>query len=179
MDESEFGPSFCTRPYTDDQKALLRAIADDPLNQLRRDVYSDWLLDRDEIEEADRQRQWIVAFRHLYKFTRTWDEEKFELFYDDQLGDFIKDEVALAAGLDESFNRNSSAVCDHLEFWLESLKETEPGIHFGADWPADELRGFFGDEVEKREQFFRALETVSGTRIPSEVKAKAYIRCAC
>lgn len=179
MDETEFGPSFCIRPFTDDQKALLRAIADDPLNQLRRDIYSDWLLDRDEIEEADRQRQWIVAYRHLYKFSSVWDDEKFEKFYDVQSGGFSNDEAAVAAGLIESFDRNSSAVCDHIEYWLESLKDADPGIHFGADWPADELRGFFGDEIGKREEFFRALETVSGIRIPSEVKSKAYISCAC
>lgn len=48
-----------------DREAFEAGIKDDPLNQFRRDVFSDWLLDHDEPEEADRQRKWIKAYAWL------------------------------------------------------------------------------------------------------------------
>lgn len=54
MDEQ----SFLTRPPTADDLAFRAKIAENPLDQLARDVYSDWLQEQGEQEEADRQRQW-------------------------------------------------------------------------------------------------------------------------
>lgn len=54
MDEG----SFLNRPMTDDDRAFRAKIAENPTYQLGRDVYADYLEERGDQEEADRQRQW-------------------------------------------------------------------------------------------------------------------------
>lgn len=65
MDEK----SFLTRPPTEDDLAFRRKIAENPLYQLARDVYSDWLQEQGEQEEADRQRQWTNSEMWLRAFS--------------------------------------------------------------------------------------------------------------
>ncbi len=55
----------------DDRQAFLAAIAAGPWDdELTRQVYADWLDDRGECEEADRQRKFVPAERWLREFAK-------------------------------------------------------------------------------------------------------------
>jgi uncharacterized protein (TIGR02996 family) len=49
----------------DDRQAFQAAIEADPLDHLLRCVFADWLDERGESDEADRQRRWVGAFEYL------------------------------------------------------------------------------------------------------------------
>jgi len=167
--------SFLTRPPTADDEAFRAKIAENPLDQLARDVYSDYLEENGDQEEADRQRQWTAAYRHLWPFTGIWNDEKYEKFYDDE-GDLIADESALAAGEETSRSENVGQVFEILEYWLSEVRDKDPEICFNNDWAADELRG--RDSMHKRTEFLNALSVVAGTKLP-ESGSGVRFRCAC
>lgn len=51
-----------------DREAFEAGIRDDPDNQLRRDIYADWLEENDFPEEAVRQRKFLAAKKWLTDF---------------------------------------------------------------------------------------------------------------
>jgi uncharacterized protein (TIGR02996 family) len=70
----------------DDRQAFLNAIQAAPWDdELPRLVYADWLDERGEHEEADRQRKYAASERWLREFART--NEHFRSDYDDGEGE--------------------------------------------------------------------------------------------
>jgi uncharacterized protein (TIGR02996 family) len=49
------------------QEVFLKGIEADPLDEGLRGVYADWLDEHDRPEEAQRQREWVKAFRHVVR----------------------------------------------------------------------------------------------------------------
>lgn len=66
---------FLTRPPTQDDLAFLAKIAENPMDQLARDIYSDYLEEEGQQEEADRQRQWTAAYKNLEQWTDRYGDE--------------------------------------------------------------------------------------------------------
>ncbi len=63
---------------SDDRQAFLDAIKQQPKNYDHRYVYADWLDERGEHEEADRQRRYEASEKWLREFARNhgdfnWD----------------------------------------------------------------------------------------------------------
>jgi uncharacterized protein (TIGR02996 family) len=56
-----------------EREAFLKALADDEDDTTTRLVYADWLDERGEYEEADRQRKWPAAKAWLVKFCREYN----------------------------------------------------------------------------------------------------------
>ena len=53
--------TFLTREPTLDHHAFMRNIAEDPTDQLRRDIYADWLEEQGDDDEGLRQREWNAS----------------------------------------------------------------------------------------------------------------------
>jgi uncharacterized protein (TIGR02996 family) len=134
----------------DDRQALLAAIEADPLDHLLRCVYADWLDEHGEVEEANRQRQWVSAYEYLLKnFVNPYGEEEGE----EPLG--------------------PAEVLEVLEYWQRSLVE-DGGICFGTLDAAENLY-----DEENHSEFYRNLEIVTGTTVLPETRERASFRCAC
>lgn len=133
-----------------DREAFLAAIAEAPMDNVRRCIYADWLDERGEVEEATRQREWVQAFEHLSKnfVNPYWEESD---------GDPL------------SYSR----VLDQIEHWQRSLIQSEE-ICFDTDEAPEHLY----DENERR-RFYYCLEIVTGTQLLPEIRARATFRCAC
>lgn len=180
---------FCVGPKTEDQKALIAGIRDDPFNQVRRNVYADFLIEAGEDEEAARQVGWIAACRHLYQFTRSCEDDKYpylEKTYTSEWYD--RDDWKEISAKGRAAVAEASVETEWLEYyiakWLDGI--AEGGLHFSTDWAADTLRGEGGDDrdwrknaTKARTEFARCLEIVSGRRVDVARIKKAEVGCAC
>ena len=82
-----------------DRQVFLSALTENEDDATTRLVYADWLDDRGEHEEADRQRKWPAAKKWLQEFARThpdfgghWgdDQEQFEADLGDEGDEYEK-----------------------------------------------------------------------------------------
>ncbi|MFO0850639.1 MAG: TIGR02996 domain-containing protein [Gemmataceae bacterium] len=138
----------------DDRQVFLAQIDADPLNHLLRCVFADWLDDRGESDEADRQRQWVAAFEYLRE-------------------NFMDCYVEFGA---EEESREPTSFADtmkEIEYWQTSLIE-DGDICFADTESPEKLY----DEADRNE-FYRNLEIVTGTTITAVTRERASFRCAC
>lgn len=174
--------SLCLHPIGEDQRALIEGIRCDPLNQLRRDIYSDWLIEHGEDAEAERQRNWIASCRYLFEFTREFEENMYDYlrdkYGDDLYYDMGDSDEGRKEAVDYLLQRNNWKFLDGwVDHWAESVRDGE-GLYFGCDWGADQLRG----RPEAKEEFIRHLDIVSCRQVCS---SKWYdieelpVRCGC
>lgn len=63
------------------QEEFMAKIAENPLDELQRHVYADWLIEHDQPEEAERQRQWVPAEKWLRQYAM------YHKHYDAHLGE--------------------------------------------------------------------------------------------
>ena len=140
---------------TPDQLALVRNIAENPFDQLRRDIYADWLEEQGEDEEALRQRQWTPAYQRLYKVMTEP--------YGDPLDQEILEEIGMTS---------TDFFLSMIEEWATSLLQDKQ-IYLSFDTPEE----LYTDEG--REQFCQDVETVSGVRISPAIRSVAGFSCAC
>ena len=134
----------------DDRQAFLAAIQADPLDDLVRCVFADWLDEHGEVEEATRQRQWVSAYEYLRKnFVNPYGEEEGE----------------------ES--PGHAEVLAEIESWQRSLVEIGE-ICFGNTDAAENLY-----DPENHAEFYRTLEIVTGATILPETRERASFHCAC
>lgn len=153
--------SLCLHPIGEDQRALIEGIRCDPLNQLRRDVYADWLIEHGEDAEAERQRNWIASCRHLFEFTREFDDGMYDYlrdkYGDDLYYDMVDSDEGRKEALDHLFAGNNwGFLGGSVDHWAESVRDGE-GLYFGADWGADQLRG----QPEAKAEFLKHVDIVS------------------
>lgn len=58
----------------DDREAFLKALKEDEDDETTRLVFADWLEERGEVEEAERQRKWKAAKSWLVEFCEKYGE---------------------------------------------------------------------------------------------------------
>jgi uncharacterized protein (TIGR02996 family) len=82
-----------------DRETWERAIEKDPMNDLQRKVYADFLDEQGQVEEADRQRKWADSFSRLKKdfFTDLWHPDAGPLPEDEVLLDIFRSWAGQAA----------------------------------------------------------------------------------
>lgn len=137
----------------DDRQAFLAAIEAEPLNHLLRCIFADWLDERGESDEADRQRAWVGAFEYL-------------------LNNFLDCYVEYG----EEEDREPTSFADamkEIEYWQTSLTE-DGGICF-----ADTESPLKLYDMADRNEFYRNLEIVTGVKVTPESRERASFRCAC
>lgn len=180
---------FCVGPKTEDQKALIAGIRDEPFDQVRRNVYADWLTEHGEDEEAARQVGWIAACRNLYRFTRQCDEDRYEYLDKKYAVDWCNRDDWKALD-DEGRNAAAEASVEtewltyYIGRWLNGIEGG--GLHFSTDWAADTLHGEGENEkdwkknaTKARTEFAKCLEIVSGRRVDVAKVKKVGVGCSC
>ena len=137
-----------------ERDAFLKALAENEDDTTTRLVYSDWLDDHGEHEEADRQRKWPAAKAWLVRFCRDHnpppdDEDPYEWVISyAELIELGLDAVVRADEQEFGFScGNNMAMCDALR-------------------------------ANSRE-FWKNWSTVTGIPLPPDVEAKSNFRCAC
>jgi uncharacterized protein (TIGR02996 family) len=150
----------------DDQIAFLAAIRINQEDEILRSVYSDWLLEHDQPEEAERQRKIVPAIRWLKLFARKWN--------------FFDASYPYAAG---HYDKASQRWIDDLtatanpEAWLEMIKEAISCgyvVAQGSDLhSAGELDS--GDEAE----FWKNIEIYTGQKFDQNHREGFGWSCSC
>lgn len=137
---------------------FLKCIEDEPLNQGYRDVYSDWLLEQDEPEECERQRQFIGALNILRRHT------DFRYLLDEGNGEW-------KTTITKEEYKHLIAEIDN---WKVSV-ESGHGIRFGNTSSSDEITG----DARTRHEFWKAFRIVTGVEAPDDIKFREYYGCGC
>jgi uncharacterized protein (TIGR02996 family) len=88
-----------------ERNAFLKAIEADPLDEVRRLVFADWLQENGEEDEADRQRAWVAAYKYLAPLADPYDE-----------------------GIEYA------GVMAAVKFWADGVRG-DGGVYFGDDEP--------------------------------------------
>ena len=133
--------------------AFLEALAKNEDDISTRLVYADWLEERGEYEEADRQRRWPAAKEWLVRFCHDHnppdDEDLEELFI--SYAELI--ELGRAA-LEEADERGVGFHCGNNETMCDALRSNH--LEFWKNW-----------------------SIVTGIPLPPEFENKSYFSCAC
>ncbi len=138
-----------------ERDAFLKALAENEDDTTTRLVYSDWLEEHGEHEEADRQRKWSAAKEWLVRFCRDHNP----------LPDEDEDDYERVIPYEEL-----------IELGLEAIAEADEG-GFGFfcgnnETMCDALR-------ENCEAFWKNWSIVTGIPVPQDVENKSHFRCAC
>jgi uncharacterized protein (TIGR02996 family) len=134
-----------------EREAFLKALADNENDTTTRLVYADWLDERGEHEEAERQRNWPAAKAWLVqlclKHNPPPDGDVWVISYEELL-DLGRQTVKEAddEGLDFSCGNNIE-MCDALR--------------------------------DNSQEFWKNWSVITGVPLPPDVEEKTYFRCCC
>lgn len=137
-----------------EREGFLKLLAENEDDTTTRLVYADWLDDRGEHEEADRQRKWPAAKEWLVKFCEANNPKP-----DDE------DPYESVISYDDLVERARSAV-EHESTW---------GIGFSCGnnmSMCDALRSESGE-------FWKNWSIVTGVPLPPDIEEKSGFSCAC
>jgi len=138
-----------------DRESFLNALAENEDDTITRLVYADWLDDRGEHEEADRQRKWPAAKGWLLWFCRQHNPESVDP--DDKFG-FVSYE--------DLIERAQGALED-------SETDESPGISCGSNYKLSEAL------YKNSRDFWLNWSVVTGIPLPPDIDGKMSYRCAC
>jgi uncharacterized protein (TIGR02996 family) len=162
----------------DEKKQFLAYIEEEPLDEERRLVYADWLEERGEDEEAERQRQWIGSHKWITDLCRRLTKAEYDKHmeyrntypddYEDDPAEYPEDHITY----DELMTIANVAMGDtHPDPALQQW--TSPGqMNF---WDKD---GIMEEFQYYKQEFWSHWEIVTGRKGP-ESEDDIYFRCAC
>ena len=137
-----------------DRTPFLKALAENEDDTPTRLVYADWLDDRGEHEEADRQRQWPAAKEWLAQFCRD---------HNPPLDDEDQDQWRVTCK--ELIDLGRTAI--------EEADQDGVGFSCGDNMDmCDALRQNSG-------KFWKNWAIVTGIALPPDIEATSQFRCAC
>jgi uncharacterized protein (TIGR02996 family) len=135
-----------------ERDAFLRKLDEDEDDTLTRLVYADWLDERGEHEEADRQRKWPAAKEWLVRFCAEHnlpDAVSYEWFISyEQLLELGRDAV------DQAGEGRCGFSCGTNETMCDALRANRP-------------------------TFWQNWSIVTGVPLPPDVENTGYFSCAC
>ena len=143
-----------------DQECFLAKIAEDEWDEVQRNVYADWLMEHDQPEESDRQRQVVPSMRWIKAVLQ-------KINYDDpdEHGERIPGKLGHPHDYDELIEAGHAAV-------------SGKGYCFGTT-DAAEFFGYSSDSPKNRAEFFHHWSIVTGIPVGQDVVDKPDFRCAC
>jgi uncharacterized protein (TIGR02996 family) len=147
-----------------EREAFLRALAENEDDTTTRLVYADWLEERGEHEEADRQRKWPAAKEWLVRFCRDHCAPG-----DEDLDNEDPDD-------DNPYSFCHISYEKLLKLGRKAVEKADQrGIDFycGAnETMMDALRG-------NSREFWKNWSVVTGVPLPPDVEEKSYFSCSC
>jgi uncharacterized protein (TIGR02996 family) len=146
------------------REAFLRALEANEDDVTMRLVYSDWLEERGETEEAERQRAWPAAKEWLVKFyEENWEKEKAQLIEWDLDPNEVPEEWPGSIGSYKDMMRQATEAADGGFEYMNCGN---------SEWLCDALR-------EHRTEFWKKFCIVAGYRLPEDMEDKGHFSCAC
>jgi uncharacterized protein (TIGR02996 family) len=147
-----------------ERDAFLQALAENEDDITTRLVYADWLDERGEHEEADRQRKWPAAKEWLVQFCQSLNPRPDE-DPDDEMPD--EDHAYSFFGISYEklvqLGRNAVEHADQRGIWF----------YCGAnETMMDALRA-------NSREFWLNWSVVTGVPLPPDVEEKTYFSCSC
>lgn len=146
-----------------DRDAFLVALAENEDDTTTRLVYADWLDERGEHEEADRQRRWPAAKAWLVQLC----QESLDAAEADN------DEVPDEGNPYSFFGITYPKLVDLGQRALDSADEHGIDVYCGANEDMMEVLRAHSQE------FWENWSIVTGVRLPPDVGEKSYFTCSC
>ena len=148
---------------SDEEKAFIASCEANPVDEAPRLVFADWLDEHDRPEDAQRQRQWVAAYRFLMPFVRGGEHD-----YDEKTYKPIPPKDVPFKEMMKSIN-----------YWAESIKRKGldrygDTICFDSKYAQDELW-----DKTKRAEFWRCMEIITGLSASDELRNQEGYSCAC
>jgi uncharacterized protein (TIGR02996 family) len=144
---------------------FLKALAENEDDTMTRLVYSDWLEERGEHEEADRQRKWPAAKEWLVRFCKDFDDPSSGENSD---GDDLDDDNPWSF-----FDISYEKLVRLGRKAVEGTNEQRIAFFCGANEKMmDALRA-------NSREFWRNWSIVTGIPLPADVADKSVFCCSC
>jgi uncharacterized protein (TIGR02996 family) len=147
-----------------EQEVFLQALENDEDDTMTRLVYADWLEERGEHEEADRQRRWPAAKEWLVRFHR------------DYCADGDEETRSEAPDDENSWSYLNISYASLLKLAQKAFETAEEGQIFffcGANESMmDALRA-------NSREFWMNWSIVTGVSLPPDAAEKSRYSCAC
>jgi uncharacterized protein (TIGR02996 family) len=148
-----------------ERDAFLNALAENEDDTTTRLVYADWLEERGEHEEADRQRKWPAAKEWLVRVCRSFNPHP----DDDNIDNEDLDEDNPYSVFDITYEKL-------LKLGRKAVEEADErgiGFYCGAN---EEMKDAL--RANSRE-FWKNWSVVTGIPLPPGVEEKSYFSCSC
>ena len=148
-----------------ERDAFLKALAQNEDDTPTRLVYADWLEERGEHEEADRQRKWPAAKAWLVRFCRSLNPHPDDDDLDNEDPDDDHPYSFFGISYEKLLKLGRKAV--------EAADQRGVGLYCGAnETMMDALRA-------NSREFWKNWSIVTGIPLPPGVEGKSYFGCSC
>jgi uncharacterized protein (TIGR02996 family) len=147
-----------------DREVFLQALADDEDDTTTRLVYADWLEERGESEEADRQRKWPAAKAWLVRFCRSLNPHP-----DDDLDNEDPDDD----------NAYSFFGISYEKLLMLGRKAVDTADEWGIEFYCGANETMMDALRANSREFWKNWSVVTGLPLPPDVEERSRFSCSC